>query len=93
MTGPREWAEISRFSFNNTDETINLQYYNTQLVVRGPKHNPQFGPEPFPPTRGNLSTAVQNFMLDGNPEMWPEWDAEAINQQVCRAALLCSKLN
>ena len=82
MEGPSEWAALTQRSFNNTERSFSLRYYDTQLVVRGPSHDQRLGPPPFPPQRGAMSAALQAYMREGGVEVWPEWEADSIDPVV-----------
>jgi hypothetical protein len=87
VIGPPEWAPILKNKFNNTDPSFTLKYYNTQLVSDGGAHDARLGPHAFPKSRGPLSNAVQKFMRDGVPELWPDWESGQISQ-VCPLPML-----
>lgn len=71
---PVGWAEIVADRFDNTNRTVELRYYDTQLVSSPEPRDPHLGPAPFPEERGPLSAAVQAFLHEGAPAMWPDWE-------------------
>jgi len=79
---PLEWAPIVADAFDNTNRSVILQYYDTQLVASAEPRDPRLGPAPFPQVRGNLSAAVQDFLRAGVTELWPDWERSDINGTV-----------
>ena len=86
---PAGWAEIVADRFNNTDRTVELRYYDTQLVSSPRPRDPRFGPAPFPAERGALSAAVRAFWQQGVAEVWPDWESADVNSTVRRLSHTC----
>jgi hypothetical protein len=79
---PESWAPIVKPDFHNTDRTIQLTYYETQLVSTGSHRDEQLGPWPFPEKRGELSKALLQAVQFSEQELWPDWESEFISDQV-----------
>lgn len=79
---PESWAPIIKPQFNNTDRTVELTYYDTQLVSTGAKRDTRLGPWPFPEKRGELSTALLEAVKLSGQDVWPDWEGDVVTDQV-----------